>query len=42
MVWAAIAMATGARALSWQSEVPSRMRDVADPHQAKGVRASDP
>ena len=42
MVSAAMAMAVGVRADSWQSEVPRRTRAVRDPHQASGVRASDP
>ncbi len=39
---AAMAMAVGVRAESWQRAVPSRTRVVWDPHQLSGVRASDP
>ena len=42
MVCAAMAMAVGVRAESWQSEVPSRTFSVREPHQASGVSASDP
>ena len=42
IVWAAIAIAVGVRAESWQRDVPSRTRVVRDPHQASGVRASEP
>ena len=38
----AIAMAVGVRADSWHRAVPSRTREVRDPHQASGVSASDP
>lgn len=36
-VSAAIAQAVGVRADSWTTEVPSRTRDVDEPHQASGV-----
>ena len=42
MVSAAMAMAVGVRAESWHSDVPRRTRSVRDPHQASGVRASEP
>ena len=42
MVSAAMAMAVGVRADSWHSDVPSRTFSVRDPHQARGVRASEP
>ena len=42
IVIAAMAMAAGVRAESWQIEVPRPMRSVAAPHQASGVSASDP
>ena len=41
-VIAAIAVAAGVRAESWTMPVPRRMRSVCAPHQASGVRASDP
>ena len=41
-VRAAMAMAVGVRADSWHRAVPSRTLLVAAPHQARGVRASDP
>ncbi len=42
MVMAAMPMAVGVRADSWQRAVPRRTRSVCEPHQANGVRASDP
>ncbi len=42
MVCAAMAMAVGVRAESWHSDVPRRTRSVREPHQASGVRASEP
>ncbi len=39
---AAIAIAVGVRAESWQIDVPRWIRDVCDPHHASGVSASDP
>ena len=39
---AAIAVAVGVRADSWMRLVPSLMRLVCEPHQAKGLTASDP
>ena len=42
MVSAAMAIAVGVRADSWHSEVPRRTRSVREPHQARGVRASEP
>ena len=36
------AVAAGVRAAIWVIEVPSRITDVAAPHQASGVRQSDP
>ncbi len=39
---AAIAVAVGVRADSCMTSVPSRTRSVAAPHQASGVRQSDP
>ncbi len=42
MVRAAIPMAVGVRAESWQMDVPRRTFSVLDPHQASGVRASEP
>jgi hypothetical protein len=42
MVMAAMAVAVGVRAGIWQMPVPSRIRLVCDPHQANGVRASEP
>lgn len=42
MVIAAIAVAAGARALSWQTAVPSVRRVVRAPSQARGVSASEP
>ena len=39
---AAIAVAVGVRAEIWQIDVPSLMRDVAAPHHASGVSASEP
>ncbi len=39
---AAIAIAVGVRADSWQIAVPSLMRDVDAPHHASGVSASEP
>ena len=41
-VIAAIAVAAGVRADSWTMPVPRRMRSVWAPHQASGVRASEP
>ena len=41
-VSAAIAAAVGVRAEICAIAVPSRMRDVRDPHQASGVSASEP
>ena len=41
-VIAAIPIAAGERADSWQIDVPSLIFDVADPHHASGVSASDP
>ena len=41
-VSAAIAHAVGVRADSCTTDVPSRSRRVADPHQASGVSASEP
>ena len=41
-VIAAIAVAAGVRAESWTMPVPRRMRSVCAPHQASGVRASEP
>ncbi len=41
-VIAAIAIAVGVRAESWQIDVPSLMRSVAAPHHASGVSASEP
>src|SRR3954462_13339615 len=41
-VSAAMAIAVGVRADSWQIDVPSLMRDVAAPHHASGVSASEP
>ena len=41
-VIAAIAVAVGVRADSWTMPVPRRMRSVWAPHQASGVRASEP
>ena len=37
-----IPIAAGVRADNWQIDVPSLMREVAAPHQASGVSASDP
>ena len=37
-----MAVAVGVRAESWHKAVPRRTRAVLDPHQAKGVKASDP
>ena len=42
MVIAAMAMAVGVRAESWHSDVPRRTLVVRLPHQASGVRASEP
>ena len=42
MVRAAMPIAVGVRADSWHSAVPRRTRSVCEPHQARGVRASDP
>ncbi len=42
MVMAAMAMAAGVLAESWQMEVPSPMVSVDAPHQASGVSASLP
>ena len=42
MVMAAIAVAAGVRAESWAMAVPSLMREVFAPHQARGVRQSEP
>src|SRR5690242_426863 len=42
IVSACIAVAAGDRAESWTTDVPSRTRDVAAPHQASGVNASEP
>ena len=42
IVWAAMAIAVGVRAESWHSDVPRRTRSVCEPHQAKGVSASEP
>ena len=42
IVSAAMAMAVGVRAESWHNEVPRRTRSVCEPHQASGVRASEP
>jgi hypothetical protein len=39
---AAIAVAVGVRAAIWATAVPSVTREVPAPHQAKGVRASEP
>src|SRR5262245_64468965 len=41
-VIAAMAVAAGVRADIWTIPVPSLTVDVAAPHQARGVRASDP
>ena len=41
-VSAAIAIAVGVRAESWQIDVPSLMREVCAPHHASGVNASEP
>ncbi len=42
MVIAAIAVAAGWRAEIWVIAVPSRTRSVSEPHQASGVRPSEP
>ncbi len=42
IVMAAIAVAAGVRAEIWMIEVPSLIRSVWAPHQASGVRASEP
>ena len=42
IVSAVIAVATGVRADSWQTAVPSRALVVCDPYQASGVKQSDP
>jgi hypothetical protein len=42
IVIAAIAVAAGWRADIWTIAVPSRMRSVCAPHQASGVRQSEP
>jgi hypothetical protein len=39
---AAIAVAAGVRAESCMIDVPNLMFVVCDPHQARGVRASEP
>jgi len=39
---AAIAVAVGVRAEIWATAVPRRARDVAPPHHASGVKASEP
>ncbi len=39
---ACIASEVGGRADSWATAVPSRIREVAAPHHAKGVYASEP
>ena len=39
---AAMPMAVGVRADSWQRAVPRRTRLVWDPHQLSGVSASEP
>ena len=41
-VIAAMPIAAGERAESWQIEVPSLIFDVDAPHHASGVRASEP
>src|SRR5690242_1717696 len=41
-VSACIAQAAGVRAESCATDVPSRTDDVLEPHQASGVKASDP
>jgi hypothetical protein len=42
MVIAVMARVTGARADSWDTAVPSWIREVREPHQASGVQASLP
>ena len=42
IVIAVIASVVGGRADSCETDVPSRTRDVRDPHQASGVHASLP
>lgn len=37
-----MAVAVGVRAEIWATAVPSLMRSVRAPHQASGVRASEP
>ncbi len=39
---AVIAVDAGVRAESWVMPVPRRIRSVAAPHHASGVKASDP
>lgn len=39
---AVVAVEAGVRAEIWVIEVPSLIRFVAAPHQAKGVKQSDP
>ena len=41
-VMAAMPMAVGVRADSWHRAVPRRTRLVCEPHQPRGVRASEP
>ncbi len=42
MVIAVMARVTGGRADSWETAVPSLIREVREPHQASGVHASLP
>ena len=42
MVIAVMARVTGGRADSWDTAVPSLIREVREPHQASGVHASLP
>ena len=42
IVIAVMARVTGGRADSWETAVPSRIREVREPHQASGVQASLP
>ena len=42
MVIAVMARVTGGRADSWETAVPSLIREVREPHQASGVQASLP